>query len=395
MEQKTVVPAIAKQGILLGILTLAAQLLLTGCNSTTDPTQAVGPPPKVKIAQPKAQEVTEWDEFTGHIEAVNSVDIRARVSGYLDKVNFKAGDKVKKGELLFLIDPKPYQAQLNYAKAELDRAKSRRDLAKNDLDRADHLFQAKAISAEEHDARSKGYQEVLAAVKSAEASVDTARLNIEFTEIRSPIDGKASQELITAGNLINGAGSDATLLTTVVSTDPVYVYLAADERSVLKYRRQAQQLHHHDDLKGTPVQLALADEDNFPHQGQIDYVAPREDLATGTITLRAVFSNPNGMLSPGFFARIRVRGNTPYSGLLVPERAIGTDQDQRFVWVVNKDNQVQKRKVLLGAHIEESRVIKEGLQADEWLVIEGLQKLRPDSKIAPERIANVDNEQEK
>lgn len=395
MEQKTVVPAIAKQGILLGILTLAAQLLLTGCNSTTDPTQAVGPPPKVKIAQPKAQEVIEWDEFTGHIEAVNSVDIRARVSGYLDKVNFKAGDKVKKGELLFLIDPKPYQAQLNYAKAELDRAKSRRDLAKNDLARADHLFQAKAISAEEHDARSKGYQEVLAAVKSAEASVDTARLNIEFTEIRSPIDGKASQELITAGNLINGAGSDATLLTTVVSTDPVYVYLAADERSVLKYRRQAQQLHHHDDLKGTPVQLALADEDNFPHQGQIDYVAPREDLATGTITLRAVFPNSNGMLSPGFFARIKVRGNTPYSGLLVPDRAIGTDQDQRFVWVVNKDNQVQKRKVILGAHIEEFRVIKEGLHADEWLVIEGLQKLRPDSKIDPERIANVDNEQEK
>jgi multidrug efflux system membrane fusion protein len=268
-------------------------------------------------------------------------------------------------------------------------------LAKNDLARAEKLFRAKAISAEEHDARSKGYQEILAAVKSAEASVETARLNLEFTQIHSPIDGRVSKESITAGNLVNGTGSDATVLTTVVSTDPVYVYLAADERTVLKYRRQAQQLKQSTDLKNTPVQLALADEANFPHQGHLNYISPREDLATGTITLRAVFSNPDDLLTPGYFARIRVRGSSPYAGMLVPDRAIGTDQSQRFVWVVNQDNQVEYRKVVLGAHIDKFMVISEGLQANDWLVVEGLQKLKPGIKVEPERISLVETEQER
>lgn len=374
-------------------LTLLA-ISLSACNSST-PTPANRqnqPPPKVKVSQPITQEVTEWDEFTGHIEAVNSVDIRARVSGYLDKIGFKAGEKVKKGELLFLIDPQPYRAQLNFAKAELDGAKTKRDLAKNDLERSEHLLKAKAISTEEHDTRSKGYQEALAAVKSAEAKVDIAKLNLDFTEIRSPIDGRISQELITEGNLIN---AETTLLTTIVSTDPVYVYLAADERSILKYRHKTQHTKQSNDLKGLPVQLALADEQDFPHQGHVDYVSPREDLATGTITLRAVFPNSDDLLSPGFFARIRIQGSEPYSGVLVPDRAIGTDQDQRFVWVVNKDNQVEKRQVTLGAHIDQSRAIQAGLKTDEWFVVEGLQKLRPGIKIEPERVSTVSIKQEK
>lgn len=377
----------------IGLSVLGTTLLLIGCSSSNDSAPApVESAPSVKIAQPLNRDVTEWDEFTGHIEAVNSVDIRARVSGYLEKVNFKAGDKIKKGQLLFLIDPKPYSAQLNFAKAELERAKSRRDLAKNDLARAEKLFSAKAISAEEHDARNKGYQETLGAVKSAEATVETARLNVDFTEIRSPIDGIVSEELITAGNLV---GSDTTLLTTVVSINPVYVYLAADERTVLKYRRQAQQHKQSNDITGTPVQLALADEHEFPHQGKLDYIAPREDLATGTIALRAVFANSNGLLTPGFFARLRVQGSTPYPGILVPDGAIGTDQEQRFVWVVKQDNQVEYRKVVLGAHIDQFRVITQGLQASDWLITEGLQKIKPGIKVTPERISLVDTEQEK
>jgi len=369
------------------LLTAVTLLAVIGCktqdDSATKPAQSR--PPNVQIAQASAQDVTEWDEYTGRIEAVESVDVRARVSGYLERILFKAGEHVSKGELLFEIDPKPFKAQLNYAEAELERAKSRQELAKNDLARAERLFKAKAISGEEHDARSKGLREAVAAVQSAEANVYSARLNLEYTRIRSPIDGRIGRELITVGNVVNGGGSDATLLTFIVSTDPVYVYVDADERSVLKYRRAAGQSHP--DAEQTPVELAVADETRFPHQGHLDYISPRENTATGTVTLRGVFSNKDGLLSPGFFARIRVRGVAPYPALLLPDRAIATDQAQRFVWVVTQDNQVEYRKVTLGAHIGQSRVIADGLKPQEWVVIEGLQKLKPGIKVNPERIS--------
>ncbi|MGZ4990680.1 MAG: efflux RND transporter periplasmic adaptor subunit, partial [Methylobacter sp.] len=371
-----------------GLLTAIALVAITGCGGHDQPAAqpGQGPSPNVKVAQPLSQEVTEWDEYTGRIEAVNAVDVRARVSGYLEKVNFKAGDKVHKGDLLFLIDPKPFTAQLNYAEAELERAKSRHELAKNDFSRAERLFRSKAISEEEYDARSKGLRETVAAVESAKANVYTARLNLEFTKVHSPIDGRIGRELITAGNLVSGGGADATLLTFIVSTDPVYVYVDADERSVLKYRRQAQKGGRGNlGDQQTPVELAVADEVNFPHRGHLDYISPREDAATGTLTLRGVFANPDEMLSPGFFARMRVRGSAPYPAILLPDRAIGTDQAQRFIWVMNQQNQVEYRKVELGAHIGQSRVITEGLKPEEWAVIEGIQKLRPGAKVNPER----------
>lgn len=382
------------------LLTVVALMAMAGCgshdNPASQPGPGPGPAPKVKIAQPLSQEVTEWDEYTGRIEAVNSVDVRARVSGYLEQVKFKAGDKVRKGDLLFLIDPKPFVAQLNYAEAELERAKSRHQLARNDLSRAERLFRAKAISEEEHDARNKGLREAIAADQSAQANVYTARLNLEFTKVRAPIDGRISRELITAGNLVNGGGNDATLLTSIISTDPVYVYADADERSVLKYRRQAQkQGSGNVGDEQTPVELAVADELNFPHQGHLDYISPREDAATGTLSLRGVFANPDELLSPGFFARIRVRGSAPYPGILLPDRAIGTDQAQRFVWVVNQEQQVEYRKVKLGAHIGQSRVIIEGLKPEEWAVIEGIQKLKPGIKVNPERISLAGRDGEK
>ncbi len=381
-----------------GLLILITLMTMSGCGNQTDsgakPVQTQ--PPSVKIAQALIQDVTEWDEYTGRIEAVSSVDVRARVSGYLEKVNFKAGEMVKKDDLLFLIDPKPFKAQLNYAEAELEQAKAKRELAKNDLERAEGLFRGKAISAEEYDARSKGLREAAAAVQSGEANVVTARLNLDFTKIRAPIAGRIGRELITEGNLVSGGGADATRLTFIVSTDPVYVYVDADERSVLKYRRQSQQ-DGSDNIgaKKTSAQLALADEVGFPHQGSLDYISPREDAATGTVSLRGVFANPDGLLSPGFFARMRVGGIAPYPAILLPDRAIATDQAQRFVWAVNQDNQVEYRQVVLGAHIGQSRVITQGLKPDEWVVIEGLQKLKPGIKVNPQRISLAERHEEK
>jgi len=358
-----------------------------GCQQAEAPTgkPPEGPPPNIKIAQPLSQDVTEWDEYTGRIEAVESVEIRARVSGYLDKVNFKDGEKVKKGDLLFVIDPRPFKAQLAYAAAELERFRSRKELAANDMARAENLFKVKAISKEEFDARQKGLREAAAAVESASANVETARLNLEFTQVRAPINGRIGRESITEGNLVK---NDDTLLTTIVSIDPVYVYVDADERAVLKYRRQMRQNGGREaGIAGTPVELALTDETAFPHRGILDYIAPREDTATGTVTLRGVFANADELLSPGFFARLRVRAGEPYPALLLPDRAIGTDQAQRFVWVMNPNNEVEYRKVELGAHIGQSRVISKGLKAEDWVVVEGLQKLRPGIKVNPERIS--------
>lgn len=347
------------------------------------------PMPDVKVAQPLPQTVTDWDEFTGHIEAINTVDVRPRVSGYVEKINFKAGAKVKAGDLLFVIDPKPLKAQLNFAQAELKQAQAKLQLAKNDLNRAERLFKAKGISEEEFDSRSKGFTEASAALQSAQANVETAQLNLEYTEVRSPVDGRITRELLTLGNLVSGGtAGEATLLATIVSTNPVYAYVDADESAVLKYRRTL--------LKGSrnaasadriQVKLALADETDFPHQGFLDYISPREDSATGTVSLRAVLDNPDELLAAGFFARVRIQGGEPYPALLIPDKAIGRDQAQRFVWVVKDGGQVEYRKVALGPHVDGLRVVKDGLHEGDWVVVEGIQKIRPGATVKPTQIS--------
>jgi membrane fusion protein, multidrug efflux system len=364
-------------------------LLLSGCDkpqeSSAAPIQSPAPPPaKVNIAQPLSLQVTEWDEFTGRIEAVNTVDVRARVSGYLEKVNFTAGAVVKKGDLLFVIDPEPFKAQLSYAVAELEQAKSRWELAKNELARAENLLKAKAIPTEEYDARNKGLRGATAAVESATAQVASAQLNLAFTEVRAPINGRISRELITSGNLVNGSGGDATRLATIVSMNPVYMSVDVDERAILSYRREAQKQGRK--LEGTKVELALSDEQGFPHAGHVDYVAPMENPATGTVSVRGVFANTDELLSPGFFARMRIRGGAAYTAVLLPDRAIGTDQADHFVWVMSQDQKVAQRKISLGKKIGDLRVISQGLQTGDWVVIEGVQKLRTNSPIEPEKI---------
>jgi len=377
-QRASVIPAIIRAGLI--TVTLAA----TGCGDAVN-NDAPMPPPGVKAAKAIAQEVSEWDEFTGRVAAVNTVEVRARVSGFLEKQNFTAGSTVKRGDLLFVIDQKPFKAQLNFAKAELERAKVKADLAKTDMKRAENLSRANAISREEYDTRRETLREAGAAVASAEANVYTAQLNLDYSEIRAPIAGRISREMVTVGNLVN-AGGDAAVLATIVATDPVYVYVDADEQSVLKYRRKRLGSADAGDLTGIPVQLALADEADFPHAGRLDYVAPQENPNTGTISLRGVFANPDGLLSPGLFARMRVQGSRPYPALLLPERAIAADQAQNFVWVVKPDNQLEYRTVTLGARVGPLRAVTSGLNVDDWVVVEGGQKLKAGLSVDPERI---------
>ena len=362
---------------LLTLLALLIGSLFTGCGKRAQPTP---PPPVVSVVQPVQREVVEWDEYIGRLESPATVEIRARVSGYLDKVHFKEGKEVKKGDLLFTIDPRPYQADYDRAFAEQERAESQADLAKSDADRAKNLIATKAISAEDFDTKTKTYTAALAAVRSAKAAMDSAKLNLEFTQIHAPIDGRISRAVVTEGNLISSgvAGSGATLLTTIVSLDPLYLYGDADERSILKYlqlRREGKRVSARDEE--IPAEMELADETGFPHKGHMDFVDNRIDPTTGTMRARGVFSNADHGLSPGFFARIRIPGSGKYPALLIPDRALGSDQSQKFIYVVNAEKKVEFRPVKIGPMIDGLRVVKEGLKPGEPVIVEGLLRVRP------------------
>jgi len=367
-----------KTNLLLGILPLLSGLWLVGCGKP--PAPPAPPPPVVSVIVPVSREVVEWDEYIGRTESPETVEIRARVSGYLDKVHFKEGKEVKKGDLLFSIDPRPYQADFDRAEAEHERALSQSDLAKSDAERAKKLIETKAISMEDFDTKTKTYNASLAAVKSAKAAMDAAKLNLEFTEIRSPIDGRTSRAEVTEGNLVSGgpSGVGSTLLTSVVSMDPLYCYIEIDERSALKYielRREGKRESALD--KEIPVELSFANEEGFPHKGHSDFVDNRVDPETGTVRCRSVFPNPERALGPGFFARVRIPGSGKYTALLIPDRAIGADQSQKFVYVVNAEKKVEFRPVKLGPIIDGLRVVKEGLKPGEQIIVEGLLRVRP------------------
>jgi multidrug efflux system membrane fusion protein len=361
------------------ILTAVVALL---CAAGCKPKTAVAPqqPPVVSVVQPIARDVVEWDEYIGRLESPATVEVRARVSGYLDKVHFKEGKEVKKGDVLFTIDPRPYQAEYDHADAEYQRASSQSELAKNDFERAKHLITTKAISEEDYDTKAKTYAETEAAVMSAKAAKESARLNLEFTEIHSPIDGRISRAIVTEGNLVSGgvSGAGATLLTTVVSLDPLYCYSDADERAILKYlrlRREGKRVSARDEQ--IVAEMQLADETGFPHKGFMDFVDNKIDPNTGTMRARGVFPNQDHSLSPGFFARIRIPGSGKYPALLIPDRALGSDQSQKFVYVVNAEKKVEFRPVKIGPMIDGLRVVSAGLKAGEQVIVEGLLRVRP------------------
>jgi multidrug efflux system membrane fusion protein len=347
---------------------------------------AAPPPAPVTVNQPSQRTIREWDEYQGRMEPLESVEIRARVSGYLQSINFTDGAEVKKGDLLFVIDPRPFQAELDRAQASLEQSQSRYEWTSNEWVRAERLLKSKAISEEEADSRSKAQSQAKDEIASAQAALEVARLNLAYTKITAPIDGRISRRMITEGNLVIGNQGSGTPLTTIVSLDPIYCYFDADETSILKYQQLARQ-GKSDSLEGgkVPCELELANGKGFPHKGHLDFVDNQVDPSTGTLRVRGVFKNPDRVLQPGFFARARVPASAEYSAILIPDSAVGTDQDQKFVYVVNAQDAVEYHIVKLGPIIDGLRVVREGVGSNDWIVVNGLMSVRPGAKVNPTR----------
>jgi multidrug efflux system membrane fusion protein len=362
-------------------ITLAAFTAITVSACTKVETRAAAPaPPQITAAPAVARDVTEVDEFTGRLEPVQSVDIRPRVSGLITSVVFEEGSLVRQGQPLFQIDARPLQAQVDRLRAELAQATVARDRALTELKRADRLSSENAMSLEERERRAGAAAEASARVDAVAAALRAAELDIEFTTVASPIDGRVSRALVTRGNLVSGGQGDATLLTTVVSVDPIYASFGADEQTFLRYGDRARQ-GSGAGQRGLPIQMALADEETFPHQGEMQFLDNQLDPSTGTIHGRAIFRNRDHRLTPGLFVRLRLPGTATYQGVLVEDRAVGTDLDRRFVLVVGADKKVESRTVTLGPLVDGLRVIRQGLTAGELIVVNGLQRVRPGMEV--------------
>jgi RND family efflux transporter MFP subunit len=367
----------------------AVALTLSGCaqNHAAEAAAAAAAaaPPQVSVAQVVSRPVNEFDEFTGRFEAVERVEVRPRVSGYIASVNFVEGHEVNKGDVLFVIDPRPYEAEYKHAKAQLEQARTQLALAKSERDRAVKLLDSHAISQEEFDTRSAGSDQAGANVEAADAALDSAALNLTFTRVTAPIAGRISKAQVTTGNLVTAGQTE---LTTLVSLDPIYVSFDDDEQGFLKYNKQARNGDHASarDSQNT-VLVGLADENGYPHQGVMVFVDNELNPQTGTIRGRAKLDNHDRVFTPGLFARIKLLGRDKYNALLINDSAVGTDQSVKYVFVVGADNKVQYRPVKLGPIVDGLRVIREGLSQGETIVVNGLQRVRPGSPITPARVA--------
>ncbi|WP_053145055.1 multidrug efflux RND transporter periplasmic adaptor subunit MexE [Pseudomonas sp. P97.38] len=360
-------------------LALLAVLVMSACGKTPD-TAASMPPAKVSVAKVLEQPVNEWDEFTGRLEAPETVEIRPRVSGQIDDVAFTEGALVKKGDLLFQIDPRPFQAEVRRLEAQLAQARATATRSENEAQRGDRLRQSNAISAELADSRTTAAQEARAVVAAIQAQLDLAKLNLSFTRVISPISGRVSRAQITAGNLVT---ADVTPLTSVVSTDKVYAYFDADERVFLKYTQLARQGQRG---QATPVYMGLSNEDGNPHLGQMNFVDNQVNPQTGTIRGRAVFDNKDGEYTPGLYARLKLVGSGTYSAVLINDEAVGTDLGKKFVLVMDADNKPAYRAVELGPKIEGLRIVRNGLSKNDTIIVKGLQRARPGSPVTPETV---------
>ncbi len=368
-------------------LAAAAAVLLGGCGKAGG---AGGPPamppPAVNVAVALKRPITEWDEFTGRIEAVDSVELRPRVTGYLEAIRYTQGGTVKAGDVLFEIDDREYRAAYARAEADVQRAESRVDLARRELDRGNRMVERKLMAQDQVDVRGAELRQAQADLAAARAAADAARIDLEFCLVRSPIDGRAGKAEVTVGNLVTDGMPEATLLTTVVSIDPVYVSFEGDEQVYLKYQSMARRGERPSSRDArNPVRVGLANEDGYPHQGTMEFVDNQLDPSTGTIRARAVIENDDGYLTPGLFARIQLLGSGTHEAVLINDRAIMTDQDRKFVWVIGPGNAATRRDVVPGPVVEGLRVIDEGLAGGEHVIVNGVQKVFfPGMPVAPQ-----------
>jgi len=363
-------------------------LWATGLFSTNNPsakaTTAAPPPVPVSVATVIDKSVTEWDEFSGRVQPVDRVEIRPQVSGLIVAVHFDEGQMVKKGDPLFTIDPRPFQAELTRAQAALEGAQAKLILAQANLIRSKELFDTHTVARSELDQNNDAYMEADANLKSAQATLQAAQINLDYTAIASPVTGRVSRAEITVGNLVE-AGANAPLLTTVVSVSPVYVEFEIDEQTYLKYL--ANGAEGNSGLDHIPVSMELADEEGYPRRGRLKSIDNRLDTTSGTIRVRAVFDNSTGDLTPGLYAKVRTAGSAAETAVLVDDRAVGTDQDKKYVMVVDAANRVNYRAVTLGPVVNGLRIVRSGLQKGERIVIDGLQSVRPGQVIVPENVA--------
>jgi multidrug efflux system membrane fusion protein len=356
----------------LGVMLLS--VLLVGCDNSVAQ-NAAPPAPAVSAADVVVKSISQWDSFNGRIEAVESVQLRPRVSGYIDKVNYTDGQEVKKGEVLFTIDDRTYRAALEQAQANLARAKTQASLAQSEANRTDKLVNTNVVSREEWEQRRSAATQAQADIRAAQAAVDAAQLNLDFTKVTAPIDGRASRALITSGNLVT-AGDTASVLTTLVSQKTVYVYFDVDESTYLHYQNLARSgqgaSSNHTAL---PVEIGLTGEEGYPHQGKVDFLDNQLSPGTGTIRMRALLDNAQRQFTPGLFARVRLPGSAEFKATLVDDKAVLTDQDRKYVYIVDKEGKAQRRDITPGRLADGLRIVRQGLNPGDKVIVEGLQKV--------------------
>ncbi|AHW94472.1 efflux RND transporter periplasmic adaptor subunit [Enterobacter asburiae] len=348
--------------------------LLVGCDNSVAQ-NAAPPAPAVSAADVVVKSISQWDSFNGRIEAVESVQLRPRVSGYIDKVNYTDGQEVKKGEVLFTIDDRTYRAALEQAQANLARAKTQASLAQSEANRTDKLVNTNVVSREEWEQRRSAATQAQADIRAAQAAVDAAQLNLDFTKVTAPIDGRASRALITSGNLVT-AGDTASVLTTLVSQKTVYVYFDVDESTYLHYQNLARSgqgaSSNHTAL---PVEIGLTGEEGYPHQGKVDFLDNQLTPSTGTIRMRALLDNAQRQFTPGLFARVRLPGSAEFKATLIDDKAVLTDQDRKYVYIVDKEGKAQRRDITPGRLADGLRIVRQGLNPGDKVIVEGLQKV--------------------
>lgn len=356
----------------LGVMLLS--VLLVGCDNSVAQ-NAAPPAPAVSAADVVVKSISQWDSFNGRIEAVESVQLRPRVSGYIDKVNYTDGQEVKKGEVLFTIDDRTYRAALEQAQANLARAKTQASLAQSEANRTDKLVNTNVVSREEWEQRRSAATQAQADIRAAQAAVDAAQLNLDFTKVTAPIDGRASRALITSGNLVT-AGDTASVLTTLVSQKTVYVYFDVDESTYLHYQNLARSgqgaSSNHTAL---PVEIGLTGEEGYPHQGKVDFLDNQLSPGTGTIRMRALLDNAQRQFTPGLFARVRLPGSAEFKATLIDDKAVLTDQDRKYVYIVDKEGKAQRRDITPGRLANGLRIVRQGLNPGDKVIVEGLQKV--------------------